>query len=43
MFKPYAKTKDKQNKEMNANSHGLGLHICQKIAENHNGKIHVFS
>ena len=34
---------DKQSKEMNASSHGLGLHICQKIAENHNGKIHVFS
>ena len=28
---------------MNSTSHGLGLHISQRIAESHNGKIYVKS
>lgn len=28
---------------MNTSSHGLGLHISQRIAESHNGRINVKS
>ena len=39
IFTPFFKTKDIQSKSLNANSHGLGLNICQQIARGLNGEI----
>ena len=40
---PYFKTKDQKSASMNTGGHGLGLNICQQIAQSHNGKITVKS
>ena len=43
LFKPYFKTTDKTSKQLNKNSYGLGLCICQKIANGLQGTILVDS
>lgn len=43
LFLPYFKTKDKNSKQRNASSHGLGLSICQKIADCLKGQLLVES
>ena len=43
LFKPYFKTTDKTSKQLNKNSYGLGLCICQKIANGLLGTILVDS
>jgi len=32
LFKPYFKSSNKESKDKNSNSHGLGLNICKRIA-----------
>jgi signal transduction histidine kinase len=43
LFKPYFKTTDKTSKQLNKNNYGLGLCICQKIANGLQGTILVDS
>ena len=43
LFQPFFRSSDQQSREMNAGGHGLGLSICQKIAEGLNGSINVKS
>ncbi len=43
LFQPYFKTSDKASRLANSKSHGLGLSICQKIANGLGGKILVKS
>ncbi len=43
LFKPYFKTTDETSKKVNSKSHGLGLSICDKIAQSLNGRIVVSS
>ncbi len=43
LFKPFFKTTDKDSRERNKQSHGLGLSICKTIAEKLNGDLEVFS
>jgi signal transduction histidine kinase len=43
LFKPYFKTTDRTSKQLNKNSYGLGLCICQKIANGLQGTIFVDS
>ena len=43
LFKPFFRSKDKLSLEHNKNGNGLGLHICQNILRQLNGKISVQS
>ena len=43
LFKPYFKTSDEKSKKLNSKSNGLGLSICNKIAQSLQGKILVTS
>ena len=39
LFEPYFRTTDPRNREMNANSHGLGLSICYGIIKGLGGNL----
>lgn len=43
IFLPYFRTSNQTSRELNKNSHGLGLSICKKIAEKLNGTLEVTS
>lgn len=43
LYTPYFRSDNLQARRMNAGGHGLGLNICNKIAEGLNGKILVES
>jgi signal transduction histidine kinase len=43
LFKPHFVTTDKESKSVNWKSHGLGLGICQKIAQALQGNMKVDS
>jgi len=43
LFEPYFKSSDKNSQRINSNSHGLGLHISKKIAQNLGGDLSVVS
>lgn len=39
LFEPFFKTKNEENRRLNKESHGLGLNICARIAENLGGEL----
>lgn len=43
LFKPFFRSKNKQSLESNKSGNGLGLHICNNIVKQLNGKIEVKS
>jgi two-component system sensor histidine kinase RstB len=43
LFKPYFKATDTASRQLNKHSYGLGLSICQKIANGLQGTIFVDS
>ncbi len=43
IFKPFFKTSDSESRTLNASSHGLGLSICQQIAQGLGGEIKFVS
>jgi hypothetical protein len=43
LFNPYFKTSSMQSRRINKESHGLGLHICKKIANNLGGDLNYNS
>ena len=43
LFKPFFRSNDQANREMNQGGHGIGLSICKKIAERLDGTIKVNS
>jgi hypothetical protein len=43
LFKPFFRSGDQANRQLNQNGHGIGLSICKKIAERLDGTITVNS
>jgi signal transduction histidine kinase len=39
LFKPYYRASDVKNREMNPQSHGIGLSVCKKIAKSLGGDL----
>ena len=39
LFKPFYKASDVKNREMNPQSHGIGLSVCKKIANSLGGDL----
>ena len=39
LFQPYFKSKNKESKDKNYSSHGMGLNICKRIAQKLGGDL----
>ena len=39
LFKPFYRASDVKNREMNSQSHGIGLSVCKKIANSLGGDL----
>lgn len=43
IFKPFFQTRDETSRKLNANSHGIGLSLCQKMAKLLDGSLTLIS